>query len=128
MDQQPGIAPFNPFRFNHVLILGCFLTLLFNGAQAQSATATLHIETSAICEMCKNRLETELGYLRGIKSVNLNLDTKVLTLVYKPKKQSPEFIRQKISGLGYRADTVAADPKAFEALPACCQAEGLHHR
>jgi len=110
-----------------IVVLGCLMLAGSIPVQAQSSTATLHIETSAICGMCKTRLEGELGFLRGLKSADLNLDTKVLTVVYKPKKLSPEAIRSKISGLGYRADSVPADPKAFEALPACCQAEGLHH-
>jgi copper chaperone CopZ len=114
-------------RFSLSLVLGCIVLAFFNPTQAQSSTATLQIETSAICGMCKTRLETELGFLRGIKSAELNLDTKELTVVYKTNKLKPDSIRAKIASLGYRADMVPAEPKAFEALPACCQAEGLHH-
>lgn len=109
------------------LWFGILLVTFAVSLQAQPSNDTLRIETSAICGMCKTRLESELGFLRGLKSATLNLDSKVLTVVYNTKKLSPDAIRSKISSLGYRADSVAADPKAFEALPACCQAEGLHH-
>lgn len=114
-------------RFSLIVVLGCIVLAFLNPAQAQPSIATLQIETSAICGMCKNRLETELGFLRGIKSATLNLDSKVLTVVYKTNRLKPDSIREKIASLGYRADSVPAEPKAFEALPACCQAEGLHH-
>ncbi len=109
------------------LWFGFLLFAFIKPVQAQSSNDTLRIETSAICGMCKTRLESELGFLRGLKSAALNLDSKLLTVVYNSKKLSPAAIRSKISSLGYRADSVAANPKAFEALPACCQAEGMHH-
>jgi len=116
-----------PFKINlgFVCFMGFMLWPLASKAQQQSDT--LRIETSAICGMCKNRLETELGYLPGIKSVGVDLNSKVATVIYKPKKLGADAIRAKISALGYRADSIPADSKAFEQLPACCQAEGLHH-
>lgn len=117
----------NTFKKN--LGFFCFLglMLLTLPSKAQQKSDTVRIETSAICGMCKTRLETELGYLPGIRSVDVDLNSKVATVIYKPKKLEPDAIRAKISALGYRADSIPADSKAFEQLPACCQAEGLHH-
>ena len=88
---------------------------------------TVHIETSAVCGMCKDRLESELGFVKGVQSVELDLKTKRLTVVYRTKKVSAEALRQKVADTGYRADHIPANPESFMALPACCQAEGCSH-
>lgn len=107
-----------------------FLLIAPANLQAQEKTPkvdTLHIETSAVCGMCKDRLESELGFVKGVKSVELDLDSKRLTIVYRTKKVSKEALRQKVADTGYRADHLPANPEAFMALPACCQAEGCSH-
>ncbi len=116
-------------RFFLFLFVSCLL-ILPPKLQAQEKTPkvdTLHIETSAVCGMCKDRLESELGYVKGVKSVALDLGTKRLTIVYRARKVSEEALRQKVADTGYRADHLPANPEAFMALPACCQAEGCSH-
>jgi len=51
----------------------------------------------------------------------------VLTVEYKLGKTSPEKIRTAVSKIGYDADDVVADPKAYEKLPECCKKDGHHH-
>jgi periplasmic mercuric ion binding protein len=53
----------------------------------------------------------------------VELDDKAMTIkvTYNPKKITPEKIRVAISKLGYDADDVKADPKAYEALDGCCK-------
>jgi hypothetical protein len=42
-------------------------------------------------------------------------------VTYKKSKTSPEKIRKAISKVGYDADDVTADPKAYSKLDACCK-------
>ena len=84
----------------------------------------LTIQTSAICESCKNRIEKALKATDGIVSANLNLDNKKIKVKYDPTKLSPDQIRAAIAGTGYDADGVKANADAFKALPPCCQAKG----
>ncbi len=85
----------------------------------------LEIQTSAICEMCQYTIEKALAYEKGVKIAELNLDNKVVTVIYNDKKTDPETIRKRIALTGYHADTVARDAQAYENLPMCCQ-DGAH--
>ena len=96
-----------------------------NHATAQ--TDTLRIQTSAICEQCKERIEGDLSFEKGIKSSNLDLKTKIATVVYNPKKTDTQKIREAITRIGYDADSLKADPKSYKKLPDCCKKESKMH-
>ncbi|MPR35884.1 heavy-metal-associated domain-containing protein [Salmonirosea aquatica] len=94
---------------------------------AQSGEKVVKIKTSAICEMCKERLERNLGLSKGVKESNLNLDDKVMTVKYNPKKTDVASIKETIVKTGYDADEVVADQKAHDKLPKCCQKTAAAH-
>jgi copper chaperone CopZ len=81
----------------------------------------IKIKTSAVCGMCKDRIETNLSSEKGVKSVSLDTETKIVTVGYNPEKTDPAKIRTAISKIGYDADDVKADPVAYAKLPGCCK-------
>lgn len=85
---------------------------------------TLYIKTSALCQDCKQRIESTLNFQKGVKYAELDLDSKIATVIYKPKKSSPLKLRQALSNIGYDADDLKADPSAVMLLPKCCQPGG----
>jgi len=87
----------------------------------------LEIKTSSQCEICKERIEKNMAYEKGVKFVELDVETKILTLKYREDKTTPEQLRKAVSKIGYDADDVEADPVAYEKLPACCQKGGHDH-
>jgi|SRR5689334_8648503 len=93
--------------------------LAFVGAKAQ--TDTVRIKTSAICEQCKERIEHDLSFEKGVKSSSMNLETKEVTVVYNAQKTDPQKIRTAITKSGYDADSLKADTKAYGRLPECCK-------
>ncbi len=94
-------------------------------AHAQNKkTETISIRTSAVCDMCVVTIEGELIYEKGVKKVQLDLASNMINVDYDPRKTSPEAIRLAVTKLGYHADDLPGDPKAFAALPDCCQKEG----
>lgn len=106
------------------LMLAVIAIFLLNGcssAQTTKKTDTVKILTSAVCGMCKDRIESKMAYEKGVVSVVLDNDTKICTIVYKSDKTDPDKLRQAISKIGYDADSVPADPKAYEKLPGCCK-------
>ena len=105
-----------------LIITLCFSFAL--SAQKSSKLDTLVVRTSAVCEMCEQTIEGNLIYERGVKSVNLDLTTSEVKVGFDPRKTSPEKIRTALTKLGYYADDLPGDEKAFRDLPACCQAEG----
>ena len=95
-------------------------------AVANAQTKQVEIKTSAICSMCKATIERDLAFEKGVKSADLDVDTKILTVEYNAKKTTPDKIRTRITKVGYNADDKSRDPKAYTKLPACCQ-DGGHN-
>lgn len=90
-------------------------------AQESATTAEIKIKTSATCDMCKETIEKNLAFEKGIKRSVLDVSTKVVTVTYNPQKTTPEKIRVAISKIGYDADDVPADAKAYKKLDDCCK-------
>lgn len=104
------------------------LSILFitSAVQAQK-TEEVQIKTSAECGSCKDRLEGKLNYVDGIRFAELDVETKMLTVKFKPATISLEEIKKMITELGYDADDMRANPEAVEKLPACCKPGGMGH-
>lgn len=85
----------------------------------------IEIQTSAICEMCQHAIEYDLAFVKGVKNAELNLDNKVVTVLYNPNKVTPDEIRASITKVGYHADFMARDTIAYGKLPFCCK-DGQH--
>jgi periplasmic mercuric ion binding protein len=109
-----------------------FLTLAFllgamTVSMGQKSPQKVTIKTSAICEMCKERIERQLAYTSGVKEAVLNLDDKTVVVTFNQKKTSVDKIKQSISEVGYDADEVVADAKGYSKLPACCRKDAAPH-
>jgi periplasmic mercuric ion binding protein len=110
------------------LMLGILVFTMLNGCSMAEKNVEIKIKTSAVCGMCKDRIEQGLAYEKGIKDVSLDVETKIATVKYNPAKITPDGIRKLISKLGYDADTVMADKTAYEKLPKCCKKEAPEHK
>lgn len=88
---------------------------------AAAQTAEASFKTSAQCQMCKDRLEEQMMFQKGVKKVELDLATKVLHVWYSPKKVTLPELRTAVNKIGYDADDQLADQAAHDALPMCCQ-------
>lgn len=113
-----------------VTALAVFIVLSFSGkvfSQEEKKTETISIQTSAVCNMCKERLESKMAFVKGVTGVQLDNKTKVLSVTYKPEKTSPEKLRTAVTKIGYNADEMPADKKAYNRLPACCKKDNAPH-
>ena len=113
--------------FAIVLMLGMTIVSQAQSQDAQPKEKEIKIQTSAICGMCEERIETNMAYEKGVKSVELDDETKIVTITYKTAKTDPDKLREAISKLGYDADDVEADKEAYEKLPACCKKDVEPH-
>ncbi len=77
---------------------------MFINVQAQK-TKTVDIQTSAQCSMCKEKIQSNIIFEKGIKDVKLDMETKKLSVIYKSKKTDVDAIKNAIASLGY--DTVS---------------------
>ena len=103
-----------------------FLLFLFTvfATLVHAQTDTLVVKTSVLCDECKERIEHDLSFAKGVKSNVVNLETKEVTVVYNSAKTDPQKIREAITKIGYSADSLKADQKAFNKLPLCCREPG----
>lgn len=99
----------------------CFAFVQVKGQKVETKTDTLNIQTSAKCNDCKERLEHNISFEKGVTFVELDNETKVLTIVYKTKKIDEKKLKTAVTKVGYDADEMMADKKAHDRLPACCQ-------
>jgi copper chaperone CopZ len=102
-------------------------TLFTLTAFGQKKIEEVVIHTTAECNQCKERLEDKLNYTKGVKFAELDVPSKNLTVKYKSKTISLIEIKTIISELGYDADDVKAEAKAYEELPQCCKIAGMEH-
>jgi copper chaperone CopZ len=107
-----------------ILLLLLALGVMLPMKAQDKKNAHLDIRTSTVCDMCEKTIETELIYEKGVKKVDVDLATNTIHVEYDARKTSPETIRLAVTKLGYYADDMPGDPKAFAKLPACCQKEG----
>jgi copper chaperone CopZ len=106
---------------NLFILLACALPLAMH---AQKGVEQLDIKSSTVCDMCVKTITSELIYEKGVKRVTVDLASSTVHVEYDARKNSPEKLRAALVKLGYAADGVPGDPKAFAKLPACCQKEG----
>ena len=91
-------------------------------AQAStSGLATAKFKTSAVCDMCKARIEKSLAYEKGVQSATLDVPSKVLTVSYRADKTNEAALRTAVQKTGYDADALTADARAYNRLPDCCK-------
>jgi copper chaperone CopZ len=109
-----------------IIVVTFFINTIVSAQDTLSnKTAIIKIKTSAVCGSCKNRIEKNLAFEKGVTNVVLDLATKIVTITYKPSKTNPDKLRIAISKIGYDADNVKADPVAYKKLPLCCQKGGM---
>lgn len=106
-----------------VLVVG-LMSFMFPPAKPGQKVATVTILTSSVCDDCKERIEKELNYTKGVVYSELDVATKQVTIKYKTKIVSEQELKQVISNLGYDAGDLKRNEDAFNKLPKCCQSEG----
>jgi mercuric ion binding protein len=91
------------------------------------AIETVQFKTSAVCDMCKARLEKSLAYEKGVQTATLDVPSQVLTVSFRPDKTSVAALRTAVQKTGYDADGQLAEAKAYDRLPDCCKKTNSVH-
>lgn len=103
--------------FSFVAVI-MFVTPMFTQAQSEAKvskkTQEVKIATNLECAACKAKIEGDLAYASGVKNVEADVATKVVTVKYNPKKTSTDELVQRIQKLGYQA----------KAMSGCCPGAG----
>lgn len=88
-------------------------------AQTPSKDTSVSFPVAGVCGQCKDRIEDALQ-MRGVKSADWDVDTKMLHLVYDPSKTDLKKVQTKIASVGHDTPLKKADDMVYESLEACC--------
>jgi copper chaperone CopZ len=77
-----------------------------NGQSPLKETVKLKIKTSMTCDGCKETLFDGLAYEKGIKDLDINLESNTITVTYQTWKNDSTSIKNIIKDLGYVAEVV----------------------
>lgn len=69
----------------------------------ESKTATVVISAEIDCNNCKQKIEKNIAFEKGVKDMKVDLKTKSVTITYRADKTTPEKLVAAINKLGYKA-------------------------
>lgn len=74
-------------------------------------TETVKISAKVDCNGCKTKIEHHMAFEKGVKSVVADIESKIVTIEYDPKKTTPENLASEITKLGYDGKVKTSDCK-----------------
>jgi len=104
-----------PIKHISIIVL---LLLSFN-LFGRTNDTTIIFKVNGACEMCKERIEKTLK-IRGVRSADWNVDSKMLTLVYSPTIVSLQKVHKIIAEVGHDTELEKAKNAVYNELPECC--------
>lgn len=102
-------------------------TSITGNAQETKKNQKAIIKTAIYCDHCKEcktcgkNFQANMLKIKGLKMYELDEKKMTITVYYNPQKTNLQTIKTAISKLGYDADDVNADTKAYEKLDGCCK-------
>jgi copper chaperone CopZ len=102
--------------------------LVFTASAQQKKPITVKIQTPGMqCDECKKRVEDYLKYEEGVTKVVAWPKSKYVSVTYLADRTNIENIKTAIANVGYDADDVKADEKAYAKLDGCCKKGQVCH-
>ena len=109
----------------NIISIFCLAIILTSCGQD---TKTLTVKTEIYCDdgcdeclSCKPRVEKALRATEGVKSADMKVSDKTITVNYDASKIDEAKIKQVIALTGFMAGDVPADPAAYDNLDDCCK-------
>ncbi len=105
-------------------LFASFITLGFAlpGLSQTKPLVTATIKTpNALCEKCKDRIETYLDRYDGVQDITVNFKKGETKVKYLTDRTDIEQIKAAIANAGYDADDVLAEEGAYNRLPKTCK-------
>ena len=85
-------------------ILACLLFVTAMQAQTGGKFQQVTFQTNGTCQSCKNKIENNIAYEKGVKDVNFDLATSKVRITYNGKKTDPQKLQKAIRALGFTAE------------------------
>ncbi len=102
-----------------VLILSFSYVLDAQNSKATAKDTAVVFKINGTCSQCKERIEEALK-IKGIRSADWDVNTKMLSLVYNPVNLSVSKIHKRLAEVGHDTELEKAKDAVYKELPACC--------
>jgi periplasmic mercuric ion binding protein len=113
-------------KYIHTLVLFLFFIsgITVNvTAQAQTKAVgdqTFSFHVSGVCGECKERIESTVLDVKGVKKAEWDQQSDMLVVVG-TAKMDKQKVANALAKAGHKSELAEADPKAYAKLPKCCQ-------
>ncbi|PLX10515.1 MAG: hypothetical protein C0594_04860, partial [Marinilabiliales bacterium] len=64
---------------------------------------TVKIKASLDCQGCVNKVKKNIPFEKGVKDLDVSLETKIIKITYRADKNDDESLRKAVEKLGYDA-------------------------
>lgn len=96
-----------------LLVFAVFLAVLAN-AQTKKEVV-LSTEPAIHCENCVNKIKNNIRFEKGVKAINADLETKLVTIQYDSEKTDVEKLQKAFKKIGY--DVTVVEPEKINSEP-----------
>lgn len=72
---------------------------------------TVVLSSNIKCNNCKNRIEKNIPYEKGVKDLKVDVEKKTITIVFKTDKNSAQKLLEAVEKLGYKSEIISEESK-----------------
>ena len=90
-----------------LLVFAVFLAVLANAQTKKEVVFSTEPEIH--CESCVNKIKNNIRFEKGVKAINPDLNTKLVTIQYDSEKTDPDKLIKAFAKINYKATVV--EPK-----------------
>lgn len=90
------------FSIAILLICSCYS----HSANKQSNDTTACFKVEMDCESCKQKIEKNIAFEKGVKAIDVNLASKTVRIKFNKLKNNPELLKQAIEKLKYSVEII----------------------
>ncbi|MEG1635175.1 MAG: heavy-metal-associated domain-containing protein [Rikenellaceae bacterium] len=83
-----------------VALMGLFITINAN-AQTKKTTQTVVYKVSIHCEDCKRKIEKSIPFEKGVKDLNVDMNTHKVSITYDPVKTDSARLKKALEKLKF---------------------------
>lgn len=88
---------------------------------AKDAEARTEFFVRGNCGMCKERIETAVMHVDGVKAADWNVDSKLLNVTYDSSKTTVKSLNKAVAEVGHETKLEISPKDTHDKLPMCCQ-------
>lgn len=104
----------------NILILSFAILLGLPAFAQEKSIDTATVKVDGLCSMCQERIENA-AYIKGVKKASWDKETKILTVIYQPKKVTVLQIEESVAKAGHDTEHVKATDDAYSRIHGCCK-------